>query len=129
MITPAAACLAMAIYFEARGEPELGQYAVAEVVVNREEDPAFPDTVCAVISEDRGPLSYDCQFSFMCDGKSDFIPSSAARDRAERIAAEVLAGGTDYAKGATYFHAGSAPSWARVFNLVAEYGAHKFYSP
>lgn len=42
-------CLAMSIYYEAKGEPIKGQYAVADVVLNRVEDERFPDTICDVI--------------------------------------------------------------------------------
>lgn len=44
-------CLAMSIYYEARGEPKAGQYAVADVVLNRVEDQRFPDTICDVIKQ------------------------------------------------------------------------------
>jgi spore germination cell wall hydrolase CwlJ-like protein len=42
MITPALMCVAMAVYFEARGEPTAGQIAVAQVIRNRIEDPTLP---------------------------------------------------------------------------------------
>ena len=38
------ACLAEAVYFEARGTGTAGETAVAHVVVNRSNDPKFPDT-------------------------------------------------------------------------------------
>ena len=41
MITPALMCVAMAVYFEARGEPTEGQVAVALVIRNRIEDPRY----------------------------------------------------------------------------------------
>src|SRR2546427_10852620 len=41
------ACLARNVYFEARGEPAAGQYAVAGVTMNRKASPLFPRTVCA----------------------------------------------------------------------------------
>ena len=47
----AIACLATAIYFEARGEPMVGQVAVAQVIVNRVYDERFPDTVCDGINQ------------------------------------------------------------------------------
>ena len=47
----AIACLATAIYFEARGEPMVGQVAVAQVIVNRVYDERFPDTVCDVVKQ------------------------------------------------------------------------------
>ena len=45
------ACLATAIYFEARGEPMVGQVAVAQVIINRVDDERFPDTVCEVVKQ------------------------------------------------------------------------------
>src|SRR6266436_1391309 len=46
-------CLAENIYFEARAEPLKGQYAVAEVTVNRTQAPNFPHTICGVVHEVR----------------------------------------------------------------------------
>src|SRR2546426_12493052 len=43
------ACLARNVYFEARGEPAAGQYAVAEVTMNRKTSGRFPRPVCAVV--------------------------------------------------------------------------------
>ena len=45
------ACLATAIYFEARGEPTLGQIAVGQVIMSRVADPRYPDNVCDVVTE------------------------------------------------------------------------------
>ena len=71
-------CLAVGIYFEARGEKTAGMAAVANVVINRVHDPRWPDTPCEVLSEGptlkwdaNAPLRDRCQFSFYCDGKSD----------------------------------------------------------
>jgi spore germination cell wall hydrolase CwlJ-like protein len=44
-------CLATAIYFEARGEPEDGQLAVAQVVLNRVKNPAYPTPSAASSAE------------------------------------------------------------------------------
>ena len=64
-------CLAEAVYFEARGEGAYGQRAVAEVILNRRADPAFPDSVCGVVHQGFNPSSpklHKCQFSYYCDG-------------------------------------------------------------
>ena len=47
-------CLAKNIYFEAKSEPIAGQYAVADVVLNRVKDSRFPNTICEVVYE--GPV-------------------------------------------------------------------------
>ena len=51
-------CLALAVYHEARGEPLIGQKAVAEVVMNRVASDRFPDTICGVVMQPK-------QFSFV----------------------------------------------------------------
>ena len=45
----AVACMALAIYFEARGEPAIGQIAVGHVILNRTLDKRFPENVCEVV--------------------------------------------------------------------------------
>lgn len=57
-------CLADNIYFEARSEPELGQYAVAKVTMNRVKSDIFPQNVCDVVKQERRGI---CQFSWWCD--------------------------------------------------------------
>ena len=57
-------CLAHNIYFEARGEPEAGQIAVALVTLNRVESKKFPETICKVVKERKRAT---CQFSWWCD--------------------------------------------------------------
>ena len=44
-----AGCLALAIYHEARGEAEIGQIAVAQVILNRAKSRKYPATVCGVV--------------------------------------------------------------------------------
>lgn len=44
-------CLAFNVYFEARGEPTAGQYAVAEVTMNRVASGRYPGTVCGVVHQ------------------------------------------------------------------------------
>jgi spore germination cell wall hydrolase CwlJ-like protein len=115
-------CLAQAIYFEARGEPLAGQIGVAEVVLNRVDDPRFPNTVCGVTYQ-------ACQFSYVCDGNSDTMKSSLARQRSEKLASLMLAGrARSVTDGATYFHSRAvSPSWSRRFTRTTTIGHHMFY--
>jgi hypothetical protein len=73
-------CLTQAVYYEANGEPEEGQRAVAQVVLNRVRHPAFAKSVCGVVYE--GASSGTCQFSFVCNGSLDRRPAPAAWTRA-----------------------------------------------
>lgn len=120
-------CLRMALYFESRGESLKGQFAVAEVILNRVDSPAYPNSVCGVVGQ-RG--SGSCQFSYVCDGNSDRMREPGAIDVAGRIAAVMLAGGArNLTDGATYFHTHAVyPSWARKFTRTATIGAHLFYA-
>ncbi len=111
----AEACLAKAIYFEARDQPFRGQVAVAQVVINRVFSPFYPNDVCGVIYQN-AKRHLACQFTFACDGRSKVIKERAAWARAHRIARETLDGklyvqavGT-----ATHYHAVYVrPNWVR----------------
>lgn len=121
------ACLAEAIYFEARGETATGQIAVAEVVLTRVESPFWPDTVCGVIRQGAGRPG--CQFSYQCDGLPEEFDSEAAYGRAERIARAMLSGAPRrLTGGATHYHADYvSPDWALTMERTAEIGVHLFY--
>ena len=127
MIT-ASVCLAMAIYYEARGEKNFDAgLAVAEVILNRVNDERWPDNVCAVVKQDKGPKSYDCQFSFYCDGKPENPKNKNLWLRAKEQAREALNGKT-LGHNALYYHADYvSPSWSRKLQVTAKIGTHLFY--
>lgn len=124
-------CLATAIYFEARGESERGQRAVAEVVLARVRTPGWPKTICGVVYQGAHGKS-GCQFSFACDGRSD-VGHGAAWIGAKDIAAEAMQSSDDPTvplRNAIYFHAkGVHPSWSKHMIRVALIGSHIFYRP
>jgi len=121
-------CLTQAIYHEARGESIPGQYAVAEVILNRVDSVFYPGSVCAVVNQNvsRGRA---CQFSYACDGRSLSMRDDEARTIAEAIAEVMLTDGArELTGGATHFHATFVrPNWARVYEQTAQIGAHVFY--
>ena len=119
-------CLTKALYFEARGESLKGQFAVAEVILNRADSPDYPATVCGVVNQGG---SKGCQFSFICDGYKDVMHEKGAIDRAGRIARVMLDGAPRaLTEGATHFHTrGVRPGWAHKFPRTASIGAHLFY--
>ncbi|MEQ1755261.1 MAG: cell wall hydrolase [Micropepsaceae bacterium] len=126
------ACLATAIYFEARGESVKGQKAVAEVIVTRARTPGRPKSLCGVVYEG-ARRSTGCQFSFACDGLPDVVRDQNAWNRAQHIAAKVIltrAKVNPVAGGATYYHATSvSPRWASRMIKVAQIGSQIFYRP
>src|SRR6476469_4812100 len=77
-------CLTQAVYYEANGEHEQGQRAVAQVVLNRVRHPAFAKSVGGVVYE--GAASGTCQFSFVCNGSLDRHADPAAWRHAQTIA-------------------------------------------
>ncbi|PCJ08961.1 MAG: hydrolase [Rhodobacteraceae bacterium] len=121
-------CLAQALYFEARGETVMGQFAVAEVVMNRVASPQFPNTVCAVIKQGTGRRN-QCQFSYTCDGRAEVIGERQAYERVAKVARAILDGPEDVlTDGATYYHTTAVrPRWSRVFTNTARIGVHLFY--
>ncbi len=122
-------CLTEALYFEARGESVKGQFAVAEVILNRKDSKSFPNTVCGVVGQGTGNGKYACQFSYNCDGKSEIISEHKAFRQVGKIAHLMLKGEPRIlTKGATYYHSTAVrPAWAKKFTKTAKIGVHLFY--
>jgi len=122
-------CLAEAVYFEARSEPEAGQAAVAQVVINRAKSGLYPTSICGVVYQNRHRYKA-CQFTFACEGKALTIREPEAWDRASRIAQEVLEGNR-YLQAvgtSTHYHADYvAPYWSRKLKRTDRIGRHIFY--
>ena len=121
-------CLSEALYFEARGETVKGQFAVAEVIMNRVRSARFPDNVCGVINQGTGKR-YQCQFTYTCDGNPETINEARAFERVAKVARTVLDGkAPDLTKGATHYHTTAVrPRWSRVYTKTASIGVHIFY--
>jgi spore germination cell wall hydrolase CwlJ-like protein len=124
-------CLAENVYFEARGEPLNGQYAVAEVTINRLRSPYFPKTICGVVHDTRwDPLRrrFTAHFSWtqMQDRgepwgplwqQSMAVATAVINDTYMPIVPDAL-----------YYHADSVqPYWANAKRSVAKIGSHVFY--
>lgn len=122
-------CLTDAIYYEAANEPEAGQRAVAQVILNRMRHPTFPNSVCGVIYQG-SERATGCQFSYSCDGSMARQPARISWLRAQNVAAQALAGFVYGPVGmATHYHATYVyPYWAPSLNFVGTIGAHRFYS-
>lgn len=121
-------CLSEALYFEARGETVKGQFAVAEVIMNRVAHSRFPSTVCGVINQGTGK-KFQCQFTYTCDGQAERINEPAAFARVSKVARAVIDGAPPkLTNGATHYHTTAVrPSWARVYTKTARIGVHIFY--
>jgi len=124
------ACLALNIYFEARGEPDQGKFAVGHVVLNRVAGERFPDTICGVIRQGGEVRRHRCQFSWWCDGRSDTPRDKAEWQRSYEIALNVYWGrSVDPTEGAQWYHADYvSPNWRSDFKAGPKIGRHLFYS-
>ena len=126
--TRALKCLTDAIYYEAANEPDVGQRAVAQVILNRMRHPTYPNSVCGVIYQG-SERATGCQFSYSCDGSMLRIPARASWLRAQGVAADALAGYVYAPVGmATHYHATYVrPRWAARLKKMDTIGTHIFY--
>lgn len=121
-------CLALNVYFEARGEPIPGQAAVAHVVMNRSADPRFPGNVCDVVRQG-GKETIDCQFSWWCDDLDDQPRHMGDWKLAKDIAWKVYwASVEDPTGGALWYHADYVRAyWRGRYRRGPVIGRHIFY--
>ncbi|MDY7537535.1 cell wall hydrolase [Undibacterium sp. 5I1] len=126
ILTTAALCLAINIYQEARGEPILGQYAVASVTMNRAKE---PDKVCKTVLARK-------QFSWttkLVKGER-LLKAGEPKDKDAWRTAQIIAKVTlegrmmDMTKGATHYHADYVrPYWCSSMKETNVLGRHIFY--
>ena len=149
---PQAVCMALNIYYESRSDNLAGQYAVADVVLNRVQDSRYPNSICEVIKEGPvreswktkkdpdlpdserkyNPIRNMCQFSWYCDGKSDEPKDETGWAQAQYVAGNIMYNGKyrGITEGATHYHATYVkPKWRldRGMNHIGRIGSHIFY--
>ena len=106
-----------------------GQAAVAQVVLNRVRNPAYPETICGVVYQNDNWRNR-CQFSFACDGIKDRIASPRHYKMAEEIAMAVTAGKIflpEVGSSTHYYAQYVSPRWARTMEKMKKIGLHIFY--
>ena len=132
---PEVQCLALNIYYEARGSNLADQAAVADVVMNRVQDTRYPNTICEVVKQGKknadGSMRRNmCQFSWYCDGKHDRPQDQDRWVEAQGIAWNMVEENKfrGITEGSTHYHATYVePRWAKTLQLVGRIGAHIFY--
>jgi spore germination cell wall hydrolase CwlJ-like protein len=120
-------CLAVAVFFETRGEPMVGKEAVANVIINRVEDRRYPNSVCAVVNEHKA-------FSYTHDGLSDDPTRHTGHQdkiawaESQEVAKDAL-GGNLLGITSTHYHTTNVlPFWAKHYSLDTRVGNHLFYT-
>lgn len=108
--------LAKCVYAEARGEPYVGQVAVAAVILNRVESPEFPNTISGVIYQ---PWA----FTAVHDGQINLEPNDSAYS-----AAKDALNGWDPTYGCLYYYnpATATSEWIWSRTTVVTIGQHVF---
>ena len=108
--------LARLVNGEARGEPYVGQVAVAAVVLNRVKSPAFPNTISGVIFQTGA-------FDAVWDGQFDMEPT----ENSIRAARDAL-NGWDPTGGCLYYYNPSTAtnSWIWTRQVQLTIGKHAF---
>lgn len=136
MLEQAILCMALNVFFEARGEPILGQYAVAQVTMNRAE--GDPGKVCTEVAKPhqfswtggairKGP---DGRWTLRKHAAESKRKDPFAWDVAQRVARMVVTGKMtlDITKGADHYHAVYVkPGWSRALQRTIRVGQHIFY--
>lgn len=130
-MTAAALCLALNLYYEARGPGRtLAEwYAIAWVVQNRVESPRYPDTVCAVI---RQPSQFSWtahHWGVQIDGAPDRWAWRDARRFAIWFLRATRLGGTVDPTGGALHYAATwvTPLWSAGMRVAMTAGGHRFY--
>lgn len=108
--------LARLVSGEARGEPYVGQVAVAAVVLNRVKSPAFPNTISGVVFQTGA-------FDAVWDGQFDMEPT----ENSVRAARDAL-NGWDPTGGCLYYYNPSTAtnSWIWTRQVQLTIGKHAF---
>lgn len=108
--------LARVVYGEARGEPYIGQVAVAAVILNRVEDPRFPKTIAGVVYQAGA-------FDVVSDGQINLTPDETAYK-----AARDALNGWDPTYGCLYYYnpATATSKWIWSLPVSVKIGRHVF---
>ena len=106
---------------EARGEAPIGQVAVAQVVMNRVDSPAFPDTICAVVYQD-GQFSWTDSPVSIDEPDQYVVALTVAATVMNNMAVATIGENSLY-----FVNNGYSGAWLRKLKLVGVLGNHTFY--
>jgi spore germination cell wall hydrolase CwlJ-like protein len=120
-------CLATTVYLEARGQPELGQRAIAEVALRRRDSGIWGDSICSVVTAPG-------QFAMATLNPNQRIAEPVAALAALRIAIDSARGWStpdgkrrEIVPGANSFGLRTAEAFPANARVVRVIGDHAFY--
>ena len=118
------------VVFRSAGRNRCGVSSrVAEVILNRVDDPRYPGSVCGVVNQGTG-AKFRCQFTYTCDGRPETMQDGKAKEMVGKVAHLILDGTVprQLTKGATHYHTKAVkPRWSKVFPRTVTIGYHHFY--
>ena len=108
--------MANAVYGESRGEPYIGQVAVASVILNRVNSASFPNSIAGVIFEPRA-------FTAVADGQIWLTPN----EQAKKAVIDAINGWDPTGEATYYFNPDTATSgWIWTRPQIKQIGKHIF---
>ena len=108
--------MANAVYGESRGEPYIGQVAVASVILNRVNNASFPNSIAGVIFEPRA-------FTAVADGQIWLTPN----EQAKKAVIDAINGWDPTGEATYYFNPDTATSgWIWTRPQIKQIGKHIF---
>ena len=108
--------MANAVYGESRGEPYIGQVAVASVILNRVNSASFPNSISGVIFEPRA-------FTAVADGQIWLTPN----EQAKKAVVDAINGWDPTGEALYYFNPDTATSgWIWTRPQIKQIGKHIF---
>lgn len=128
-------CLTRNAYYEARGDSEMSQIAVTQVVLNRMLNSNYPANACEVVYQKNRKEHNNvvvCQFSWYCDkrlmkNKVDEEAWDEAYTAVRKALSIYYQKGVDVTQGSTFYHAYYVnPGW-RHLEKVTKIGSHIYY--
>jgi spore germination cell wall hydrolase CwlJ-like protein len=130
LMSPQAAdslCLSTTLYLEARNQPLLGQQAVAEVALRREESGLWGDSMCEVVTARKQFAPTIVSPGMRMHNTEAWAQAVSIAIESERNWALPADERTEVVPGASHFmaHAIAAPSWRNAYQ-VATIGDHTF---
>lgn len=131
MVSLAVTCLALTVYFESRGEPDLGKHYVGHVTMNRSQLYEEKDICKVVFDKDQyswtDRIKYSKSKSLMAKRAIRLVDDDKSWDESIEIAKKVISRGKDITNGAKFFNEKKMGRRYKTTVKTRIIGKHIFY--